>query len=305
MARDNINDILIFLAVARERSFTKAAAKLGMSQSALSHIVRALEARLGVRLLARTTRSVSLTEAGERLMETVAPRFEEIEAEIAAVSELGDNPVGTIRITAIDHVIDTVLWPRLAKILPQYPDLRVEISSDYRMVDIAAERFDIGVRWGDQVAQDMVAVRLTPDVRMMIVGAPSYFTNRPIPASPQDLLKHNCITLRLASSGGLYAWELKNGERDVQARVSGQVTCTSAYQMRNVALSGMGLAFIPADLADIHVRKGRLRSVMEDWCPSFPGLHAYYLSRRHTTRALALVIEAIRYQPDDIATTNL
>jgi DNA-binding transcriptional LysR family regulator len=296
MARDNINDILIFLAVARERSFTKAAAKLGMSQSALSHIVRALEARLGVRLLARTTRSVSLTEAGERLMETVAPRFEEIEAEIAAVSELGDNPVGTIRITAIDHVIDTVLWPRLAKLLPLYPDLRVEISSDYRMVDIAAERFDIGVRWGDQVAQDMVAVRLTPDVRMMIVGTPSYFANRPVPASPQDLLKHNCITLRLASSGGLYAWELRNGERDVQARVGGQVTCTSAYQMLNVALSGMGLAFIPADLAEIHVREGRLRSVMEDWCPSFPGLHAYYLSRRHATRALALVVEAIRYQ---------
>jgi DNA-binding transcriptional LysR family regulator len=296
MERDNINDILVFLEVARERSFTRAAAKLGMSQSAVSHIVRGLEARLGVRLLARTTRSVSPTEAGQQLIDAVAPRLEEIETEIAAVSELGDRPVGTIRITAIDHVIDTVLWPRLAKILPQNPDLRVEISSDYRMVDIAAERYDIGVRWGDQVQQDMIAVRLTPDVRMMIVGAPSYFERRPLPTSPQDLLKHNCITLRLASSGGVYAWELRNGDRDLQARVSGQATFNSAYQMLNAALSGIGLAFIPADLAEPHVGGGRLLSVMESWCPTFPGLHAYYLSRRHSSRAFALVIEAIRYQ---------
>jgi DNA-binding transcriptional LysR family regulator len=296
MARDNINDILVFLAVARERSFTRAAAKLGMSQSAISHIMRGLEARLGVRLLARTTRSVSLTEAGEQLMEAVAPRLEEIEADIAAVSELGDRPAGTIRITAIDHVIDTVLWPRLAKILPHYPNLRVEISSDYRMVDIAAERYDIGVRWGDQVAQDMIAVRLTADVRMMIVGAAGYFDRHPAPTSPQDLLKHNCITLRLASSGGLYAWELRNADRDVQARVSGQVTFNSAYQMLNAALSGIGLAFIPADLAEPHVREGRLQSVMESWCPTFPGLHAYYSGRRHSSRVLSLVIDAIRYQ---------
>jgi DNA-binding transcriptional LysR family regulator len=297
MARENINDILVFLAVAQERSFTRAAAKLGISQSAVSHIVRGLEARLGVRLLARTTRSVSPTEAGQQLIETVAPRLEEIETEIAAVSELGDRAVGTIRITAIDHVIDTVLWPRLAKILPKNPDLRVEINSDYRMVDIAAERYDIGVRWGDQVAQDMIAVRLTGDVRMMIVGAPSYFERRPVPASPQDLLKHNCITLRLASSGGIYAWELRNGDRDVQARVNGQATFNSAYQIVNAALSGVGLAFIPADLAEPHVLDGRLVSVMENWCPTFPGLHAYYLSRRHSSRAFSLVIDAIRYQP--------
>jgi DNA-binding transcriptional LysR family regulator len=296
MARQNINDILILLAVARERSFTRAAAKLGLSQSALSHSVRALEARMGVRLLARTTRSVAPTEAGQRLIDAVAPRLQEIETEIAAVSELGDKPVGTIRITAIDHVVDNVLWPRLAKILPHNPDLRVEISADYRMVDIAAEGFDIGVRWGDQVEQDMIAVRLTADMRLMIVGAPSYFANRPIPATPQDLLKHNCITLRLASSGGLYAWELRQGTRDVQAKVSGQASFTSVYQMLGAALSGTGLAFVTADVAEPHVRAGRLVSVMEDWCPSFPGAHAYYSSRRHPSRAFELVIDALRYK---------
>jgi DNA-binding transcriptional LysR family regulator len=294
MPRENINDILVFLAVAQERSFTRAGAKLGLSQSAVSHIVRGLEARMGVRLLARTTRSCSPTEAGQQLVDAVAPRLEEIDAEIAAVSELGDKAVGTIRITAIDHVIASVLWPRLAKILPQHPDLRVEISSDYRMVDIAAERFDIGVRSGDMVAQDMIAVRLTADTRMMIVAAPAYFDRRPVPASPQDLLKHNCITLRLASSGGVYAWELRDGERDIQARVSGQVTVTSVYPMIDAALSGMGLAFLPEDLVGPHIRAGRLVAVMDRWCPTFPGLHAYYLSRRHPSRAFTLVIDAIR-----------
>ena len=296
MARDNINDILVFLAVARERSFTRAAAKLGMTQSALSHIIRGLEERLGVRLLTRTTRSVSPTDAGERLLQNVAPRLEEIEAEIAAVSDLGDKPAGTIRITAIDHVIDDVLWPRLAPIMPQYPDLHVEINSDYRMTDIAAERYDIGVRFGDQVEKDMIAVRLTADVKMMIVAAPAYFAHRPVPASSQDLMKHNCITLRLASSGGLYAWELQHEGRDMEARVRGQLTFNGAYQILHAALSGCGLAFVPEDLAGEHVRAGRLHSVMEDFCPSFPGLHAYYPGRRQNSRALALVIEAIRYK---------
>jgi DNA-binding transcriptional LysR family regulator len=296
MARENINDILVFLAVARERSFTRAAAKLGMTQSALSHIIRGLEERLGVRLLTRTTRSVSPTDAGERLLQNVGPRLEEIEAEIAAVSDLGDKPAGTIRITAIDHVIDDVLWPRIAPLLPQYPDLHVEMNSDYRMVDIAAERYDIGVRWGDQVEKDMVAVRLTPDVKMMIVAAPSYFSHRPVPASAQDLMKHNCITLRLASSGGLYAWELRHDGQDMELRVRGQLIFNGAYQILHAALSGCGLAFIPEDLAGAHVHAGRLLSVMEDWCPSFPGLHAYYPSRRQNSRALALVIDAIRYK---------
>jgi DNA-binding transcriptional LysR family regulator len=295
MARDNINDIHAFLVVAQERSFTRAAAKLGITQSALSHSMRNLETRLGVRLLTRTTRSVSPTEAGQRLVQTVGPRLEEIEAEIAAISELSDKPSGTIRITAIDHVIDEVLWPRLANVLLQYPDLRVEISSDYRMVDVAAERFDIGVRYGDQIAQDMVAVRLTADVQMMIVGTPGYFETHRIPVSPEDLLKQNCITLRLSSSGGIYAWELQKDEKKVEARVSGQATFNSAYQMLNAALSGCGLAFVPSEMVEAHVREGRLMSVMQDWCPAFPGLHAYYTSRRNAPRALAIVIDAIRY----------
>ena len=296
MARDNINDILVFIAVARERSFTRAAAKLGMTQSALSHTVRALEERLGVRLLTRTTRSVSPTEAGERLMQNVAPRLEEIEAEIAAVSDLGDKPAGTIRITAIDHVIDTVLWPRLAPILPQYPDLHVEMSSDYRIVDIAAERYDIGVRHGDQVDKDMIAVRLTPDVQMMIVAAPAYFEWHAVPATAQELMKHNCINLRLASSGGLYAWDLCHEGRDLEVQVRGQTVFTNVYHMLNAALSGVGITYLPESLVGPYVRSGRLVSVMPDWCAVFPGLHAYYPSRRQASRALALVIDAIRHK---------
>lgn len=296
MARDNLNDILVFLAVARERSFTRAAARLGMTQSALSHIVRSLEARMGVRLLTRTTRSVSPTEAGERLLQNVGPRLEEIEAEIAAVSDLGDKPSGTVRITAIDHVIESVLWPRIAPLLPQYPDLHIEMSSDYRLVDIAAERYDIGVRHGDQVEKDMIAVRLTADVPMRIVGAPAYFAHRPTPASLQDLMKHNCINLRLTGSGGLYAWELLHDGQPVEARVRGQAVFNSVHTILAAALDGVGLAFLPDSLVDEHVHAGRLVTVMHNWCPSFPGLHAYYPSRRHSSRALALVIDAIRYR---------
>jgi len=292
--RDNITDILAFLAVARERSFTKAAAKLGVSQSALSHTMRALETRLGVRLLTRTTRSVSPTEAGERLMQTVAPRLEEVEQEIAAVAELGEKVSGTIRITAIDHVVDSVLWPRLAPVLFRYPDLKVEISADYRMVDIVAERYDIGVRWGDQVQKDMVAVRLSPDEPMVIVGSPGYFKTHKVPTSAQDLLRHNCITLRMSSLGGIYAWELRHRGRALEARVNGQVTFNGAYQMLNAALAGYGLAFLPEDLTRPHVDAGRLQSVMADWCPRFPGLHAYYPSRRNSSRALRLVVDALR-----------
>ncbi|CAN5693732.1 LysR family transcriptional regulator [soil metagenome] len=295
MARDNITDIVAFLAVARERSFTRAAAKLGVSQSALSHTVRDLEARLGVRLLTRTTRSVSPTEAGERLMQTVGPRLEEIDAEISAVSDLGDKPIGTIRITAIDHVIDSVLWPRLAKVLDQYPEVQVELNSDYRMVDVAADRFDIGVRYGDQVQQDMVAVRLTPDIRMTIVGTPGYFESHPEPATVHDLPKHNCIVLRL-SGGGVYAWELRDGDKEVQVRVRGQVTFNGAYQMLNAALSGYGLAFLPVEMTQPYVDAGQLQHVMEACCPAFPGLHAYYPSHRNSSRAMRLVIDAIRHR---------
>ncbi len=296
MARDNINDILVFLAVARERSFTRAAAQLGMTQSALSHIIRGLEERLGVRLLTRTTRSVSPTEAGERLLQNVGPRLEEIEAEITAVSDLGDKPAGTIRITAIDHVIESLLWPRLAPLLPQYPDLHVELSSDYRLVDIAAERFDIGVRYGDQVDKDMIAVRLTVDMPMSIVASPAYLAHRPLPGTPQDLMKHNCIALRLASSGGLYAWELEHEGQSLELRVRGQVVCNTAPHILQVALDGCGIAFLPEEMTAPYVQDGRLVAVMQDWCPRFPGLFAYYPSRRQSSRALGLVIDAIRYK---------
>jgi DNA-binding transcriptional LysR family regulator len=296
MARDNINDILVFLAVARERSFTRAAAKLGMTQSALSHIIRGLESRLGVRLLTRTTRSVSPTEAGERLLQNVAPRLEEIEAEITAISDLGDKPAGTVRITAIDHTVDTVLWPRIAPLLREYPDLNVEISSEYRLVDIAAERYDIGVRHGDQVEKDMIAVRLTADVPMLIVAAPAYLAHRAAPTTLQELLRHNCIVLRLPSSGGTYAWELLDQGKPVEARVRGQAMFTTVYPMLDAALAGCGLAFLPESMVAEHIRAGRLTAVMRDWCPAFAGLHAFYPSRRNSSRALALVIEAIRYK---------
>jgi len=298
MARDNINDILIFFEVARERSFTRAAAKLGMTQSSLSHIIRSLEERLGVRLLNRTTRSVSPTEAGERLLENVAPRLEEVEAEIAAVSELGDKPIGTVRITAIDYVIDSVLWPRLAPVLPQYPDLHIEMHADYRLTDIAADRYDIGVRYGDQVDSDMIAVRLTKELPLVIVGSPAYFAWHKIPTTMQELLKHNCITLRLATRGGIYAWELEHEGNQVEARVRGQVVCSNAGQMVNAALSGNGLAFVTEDMVDEHLRAGRLISVMPEWCGAFPALHAYYPSRRHSSRVMGIVIDAIRYKAD-------
>jgi DNA-binding transcriptional LysR family regulator len=293
MPRETLNDLLAFLAVAQERSFTRAAVKLGTSQSALSHTIRALETRLGVRLLTRTTRSVSPTDAGERLLQTVRPCLEQIDAAVAAASESGDKVAGTIRITAIDHVVDSVLWPRLAPVLHRYPELRVEINSEYRLVDVAAERYDIGVRYGDQVQKDMVAVRLTPDVAMAIVAAPGYFDTHKVPVAVQDLTRHNCITLRL-SGGGLYAWELQQGERKVEARVAGQVTFDGAYHMLHAALGGYGLAFLPDDMVQPHVQAGRLRRVMDDCCPRFPGLHAYYPSHRHSSRAMRVVIEAIR-----------
>jgi DNA-binding transcriptional LysR family regulator len=281
MARDDIKDIQVFLVVARERSFTKAAAKLGMTQSALSHAIRTLESRLGVRLLTRTTRSVSPTEAGERLLQNVGPRLDEIEAEIAAISDMGDNPAGTVRITAIEHVVDHIVWPRIAPLLRQYPDLHIEISSEYRMIDIAAERYDIGIRYGDLIEQDMIAVRLTPDEPMMIVGSPAYFEWHSKPESLQDLMRHNCITLRLATSGGLYAWELQHEGQPIEAKVRGQAVFTSSYTILNAALSGAGLAFLP-------------ESVMPEWCPPFPALYAYYTSRRHTSRAVSVVIDALR-----------
>jgi DNA-binding transcriptional LysR family regulator len=296
MPRQNVNDLLAFLAVAKEGSFTRAAAKLGVSQSALSHTIRGLEERLGLRLLTRTTRSVSPTEAGERLLHTVGPRFEEIEAELEALSELREKPAGTIRITAIDYAADTILWPKLAKLLREYPDIKVEIIIDYGLTDIVAQRYDAGVRLGEQVAKDMIAVRIGPDMRMAVVGAPSYFAKRSPPTTPQELLSHSCINLRLPTHGGLYAWEFEKGDHELRVRVEGQLVFNGTAQMLNAALAGFGLAYVPQDVAQPHLARGRLKRVLEDWCPPFSGYHLYYPSRRQPTPAFALLVDALRYR---------
>ena len=294
MQRGNLDDLLAFVAVARVKSFTRAAAKLGVSQSALSHAMRELEARLGVRLLTRTTRSVSPTEAGERLLNTVGPRLEEIEAELAALGELRDKPAGTIRITATEYAADAILLPKLTKLLRAYPDIKVEIVIDYGLTDIVAQRFDAGVRGGEQVAKDMIAVRIAPDMRMAVVGTPSYFKNQPEPRRPQDLVNHNCIKLRLPTHGGFYAWEFEKAGRELRVRVDGQLTYNTTAQMLTAALAGLGLAYVPEGLVKPHVAKGRLRRVLAEWCPPFSGYHLYYPSRRQPSAAFALLVEALR-----------
>jgi DNA-binding transcriptional LysR family regulator len=296
MPRQNVNDLLAFLAVARDRSFTKAAAKLGVSQSALSHTVRGLEARLGLRLLTRTTRSVSPTEAGERLLQTVGHRFEEIEAELESLSELREKPAGTIRISAGEHAVNAILSPALMRFLPRYPDIKVEITVDHSLVDIVAQRYDAGVRSGEQVAKDMIAVRIGPDMRMAVVGAPSYFAKRSLPKRPQDLTEHNCINLRLPTYGGLYAWEFEKAGRELKVRVEGQLVLNGTTQMLNAALAGSGLAYVPQDLAQPHVDRGLLTRVLDDWCPPYSGYHLYYPSRRQPSPAFALLVDALRYR---------
>jgi len=295
MHRGDPGDLLAFLAVARERSFTKAAAKLGVSQSALSQTIGKLEARLGLRLLRRTTRSVSPTEAGERLLAGIGARFEEIEAELDALSVLRQKPAGTLRITAGEHPAYTILTPALARILPQYSDIRVEVSVDYSLTDMAGERFDAGVRLGEQVAKDMIAVRIGPDLRMAVVGAPSYFSMRPKPKTPQDLTAHNCINMRLPTHGGLFAWEFEKGRRELKVRVDGQLVFNSLRQRVDAALAGLGLAYMPEDVVQSEVGRGTLIRVLEDWCAPFPGYHLYYPSRRQTSLAFALLVDALRY----------
>jgi DNA-binding transcriptional LysR family regulator len=296
MQRGHLDDLVAFLAVARERSFTKAAAKLGVSQSALSHTVRGLEDRVGVRLLTRTTRSVSPTQAGERLLRTVGPRLDEIESEIGALGDLRDRPAGTVRITAIDYVADTFLWPRLVKLLREYPDIKVEIAIDYGLTDIVAHGYDAGVRDGEQIAKDMIAVRIGPDARMAVVGSPAYFKERPAPKTPRDLPDHNCINLRLSTRGGLYAWEFEKDGQELNVRVEGQLVFNGTYQMLNAALAGFGLAYVPEELVQPQLVKGRLKRVLEDWCPPFAGFHLYYPSRRQHSAAFALVVDALRYR---------
>lgn len=296
MPRDNYADLVAFVAVARDRSFTRAAARLGISQSALSQTVKALEARVGVRLLTRTTRSVSPTEAGERLLSSVAPRFDEIDAQLAAVGELRNVPTGTIRITASDYAAETVLWPKLDKFLARYPEVRAELVVDNGLSDIVAERFDIGVRQGDGVAKDMIAVRIGPDMRFIVVGAPAYLAKHAPPKSPQDLTQHDCIMLRLPTRGGLYAWELRKGKREVRARVEGRLVFNGVFQTLKAAVAGFGLAFVPEDIAHPYIAEGKLKIVLEPWCPTFDGLHIYYPDRRQASRAMELLIEELRYR---------
>src|SRR3954463_10518905 len=296
MQRGHLDDLIGFVAVARERSFTKAAAKLGVSQSALSQTVRQLEAQLGVRLLTRTTRSVAPTEAGERLLGVVAPRFEEIETELASLRELRQKPAGTVRITATEFAIDSILLPKLNPVMRANPEVNIEFIVDYGLSNSVEERFDAGVRSGEQVAKDMIAVPIGPDMRMAVVGAPSYFRSRAEPEKPQDLLTHSCINLRLPTHGSLYAWEFERGNRELKVRVEGQLTCNGTAQLLNGALAGLGLAYVPEGMVEQHIAKARLRRVLEDWCPPYSGYHLFYPSRRQSSAAFNLVVEALRYR---------
>jgi DNA-binding transcriptional LysR family regulator len=294
--KENLNDLTAFVAVAREGSFTRAAAQLGVSQSALSQTIRALEERLGLRLLTRTTRRVAPTDAGERLLAAIGPRLDGIEDDLAALGDLRDKPGGNIRITASEHAASAILLPRLAALLPNYPDIKLEISTDYRMIDIVEQRFDAGVRLGEHLAKDMIAVRIGPDVRMAVVGAPDYFARRPVPGKPQDLTHHDCINVRLPTHGGLLPWDFKKGTRELNVRVEGQLTLNGFPQVVDAALAGMGLAFVLEDVVQRHIAEGRLQRVLEDWCEVFPGYHLYYPSRRQPSSAFALVVDALRYR---------
>jgi DNA-binding transcriptional LysR family regulator len=294
MGQANLADLQAFVTVAQARSFTRAAAQLGLSRSALSHAMTALEARLGIRLLNRTTRSVSLTEAGGRLLSVLGPRLDDIDAELALLTSLRDKPAGTVRITAHDHTVKTVLWPKLVPLLREYPDVRVELSVDYGLTDIAAQRFDAGVRTGNLVDKDMIAVRIAPDLCMAVAGSPGYLTNRLLPATPDELTDHQCINLRLPTHGGLYAWQFEKDGQAVQVRVQGQAVFNNTMLMLDAALDGVGMCYVPLDLMQPHMDAGRLVPVLQDWWPRFPGYHLYYTSRRQMSPAFALVVDALR-----------
>ncbi|WAH55279.1 LysR family transcriptional regulator [Pseudomonas silvicola] len=294
MPGTDLNSLVALLTVARERSFTRAAIQLGVSQSSLSRTVTALESRLGTLLLARTTRSVSPTEAGQRLLDQVAPKLEEIDAQLLAMAELREKPVGTVRISATDYVANQYVWPKLQGLLVEHPELHIELINDYGLLDIVAQRFDIGVRLGDQVQKDMIAVRIAPDETLAVVGSPSYLQNRPAPVQPQDLTAHNCINLRLPTRDSLMTWELSKGNERMDVKVNGQLVFNNSYQMLDAALKGFGLAYLPKALVEAHVQAGRLCWVLEDWFPTFTGHHAYYATRRQSSLAVRLVIAALR-----------
>ena len=290
------DDLAAFAVVAQERSFTRAGARLGVSPSALSQTIKALESRLGIRLLDRTTRSVASTEAGERLLKTVAPRFADIEQELAALGDMREHPGGTIRISAGEHPVRSVLQPGLARLLPDYPDIKVEVIVDYGLIDIVADGFDAGVRLGEQVAKDMIALRIGPDVRMAVVGSPDYFNRHAPPKIPQDLTEHNCINVRMPTHGGLFAWEFEKDGRELKVRVEGQLTFNTLRPRLDSACRGLGLAYMPEDVVASQLASGELVQVLKDWCPAFPGYHLYYPNRRHSSPAFALLVEALRYR---------
>jgi DNA-binding transcriptional LysR family regulator len=296
MAHENYNDLLAFVAVAREGSFTRAARQMGVSQSALSHTIRGLETRLGIRLLTRTTRSVSPTDAGLRLLQAIGPRFEEIDIELAALTEMRDKPAGTIRITCAEHAANSVLWPKLAPLLAEYPDIKIDINVDYGMTNIVEQRYDAGVRLGDQVEKDMIAVRIGADMRMAVVAAPSYFAKHSKPLTPRDLQDHNCINLRLPTHGNLLVWDFEKDGAAVNVRVDGQWVFNSSTPRLRAALAGHGVAYLPEDMAASHVADGTLVQVLQDWCQTFPGYHLYFPSRRQSSPAFQLVVGALRHQ---------
>jgi DNA-binding transcriptional LysR family regulator len=296
MRRENVNDYLAFIAVAREQSFTKAAAQLGVSQSALSYTVRTLEARLGLRLLTRTTRSVSVTEAGERLLNSIGPHFDQIESEITALSGMRDKPAGTVRITTVEHAAETILWPKLTPLLLDYPDINIEIISEYGLKDIVADRYDAGVRLGEQVDKDMISVPLARNFCFAVVGAPSYFEGRQLPLTPHDLTEHSCIKLRLPTHGGFYLWEFDKDGRELKARIEGRAAFSTVSMMRRAALDGLGLAYLPEDQVEGAIDEGRLVRVLADWSPPRPAYHLYYPTRRQHSPVFALVLQALRYR---------
>ncbi|MFT8367616.1 LysR family transcriptional regulator [Acetobacter papayae] len=299
MRREDLVDLNAFLAVAEECNFTRAAARLGTSQSSLSHTIRRLEARLGVRLLTRTTRSVSVTEAGQKLVDTLRPALESIDDQLASLSVLREKPAGTIRITTSDHAARTLLWPALKRLLPNYPDVHVELSIDSTLTDIVSDRFDAGVRLGEAIAKDMVAVRIGPDLRMAAVASPAYFARNPPPLTPDDLAQHQCINLRFLTTGGLYAWELEKDGREIRARVEGQLTFNNTDMIIQASLAGFGIAFLMEDHMAPYLATGQLVRVLEDWCPPFAGYHLYYTSRREPSAAFSLLVETLRYRPQN------
>ncbi|QOF94442.1 LysR family transcriptional regulator [Novacetimonas hansenii] len=297
MPRENLNDLQVFLSVARERSFTRAAAKIGISQSALSHTIRHLESRLGIRLLTRTTRAVSPTEAGERLLNRVGPLLDEVDAHIDALSELRDKPAGTIRLSASDHAIKHILWPKLRTILHQYPDIKVELVQDNGLTDIVTERLDAGVRMGEQLAKDMISARISPDIRFAVVGAPSYLKNNPAPLHPRDLVSHTCINNRLPTLGGFWPWEFQEKDGpEIKIRVDGQLAFNNIFNIIEAALDGFGLAYLPEDLALPYISQERLVRVLEKWSPYWDGYYIYYPSRRQSSPAFLTLVEALRYR---------